>query len=286
MSNLPVSAVNNPEADRLRDRYLDLMVKILTNTIYEDPPGQSRKLRRDVRKFANRILGDAVVTPKQSPRFDKADRQAGVDWPSLAHSMAGVARLNNLIDLTKRAIVNNVPGHFIETGVWRGGCCILMKAVIESFAAKGRRVYVANYFAGCRRRDRTFIRPTEEKSFIEPISSVFRATKFAPTLKNTVCSTMTSFFSRVCSRTRCPSCRKSTFALIRLDGDMYKSTIVALDALYSKVSPNGFVVIDDYGAIPACRQAVNDFRQRHDIRDEINKINSTGVWWQKSTPKT
>jgi O-methyltransferase len=70
-------------------------------------------------------------------------------------------------------------------------------------------------------------------------------------------------------------------ALIRLDGDMYSSTIVALQSLYPKLSPGGFIIVDDYGAIPACKQAVTDFRSQLGIDEPIERIDWTGVWWRK-----
>jgi O-methyltransferase len=69
-------------------------------------------------------------------------------------------------------------------------------------------------------------------------------------------------------------------ALLRLDGDMYASTMDALTALYHKVSPGGFVIVDDYGAVPACRQAVTDFREARGIKAQIVDIDGLGVFWQ------
>ena len=66
------------------------------------------------------------------PTFEAANRAQGLDWPRTAHTMAGLARLRNLRDLTQLVIDQNVPGDMIETGVWRGGCCILMKGILRS----------------------------------------------------------------------------------------------------------------------------------------------------------
>lgn len=49
-------------------------------------------------------------------------------------------------------------------------------------------------------------------------------------------------------------------AYLRLDGDLYSSTMEALEALYHKVSPGGFVYVDDYGSYNGCRAAVDRFR--------------------------
>jgi O-methyltransferase len=72
-------------------------------------------------------------------------------------------------------------------------------------------------------------------------------------------------------------------AVLRMDGDMYESTIDALNNLYSKVSVGGFVIVDDYNYIDSCKQAVNDFREAHGIQDEIITIDWTGVYWKRSS---
>lgn len=68
-------------------------------------------------------------------------------------------------------------------------------------------------------------------------------------------------------------------ALLHLDCDMYESTILALHSLYPKASPGGYVIVDDYGALPACRQAVTDFRHESGIDTELRQIDWTGVFW-------
>jgi O-methyltransferase len=69
-------------------------------------------------------------------------------------------------------------------------------------------------------------------------------------------------------------------ALLRLDGDLYESTIQALEALYPRLSPGGFCIIDDY-IIKACRQAVADYRAKHGVSAEIIHIDGAGVFWRK-----
>jgi cephalosporin hydroxylase len=81
-----------------------------------------------------------------------------------------------------------------------------------------------------------------------------------------------------------PGLSDETWAVLRLDGDMYSSTMQALEALYGNLSPGGFVIIDDYGAIPNCAQAVEDFRLAHGIQDPLQKVDWTGVYWRKGEP--
>jgi hypothetical protein len=73
---------------------------------------------------------------------------------------------------------------------------------------------------------------------------------------------------------------KGRFAVIRLDGDMYESTIIALEQLYPKLSIGGYLIVDDY-ALPACRQAVDTYRLRHEIQEPIMRIDWTGAFWRK-----
>ena len=70
-------------------------------------------------------------------------------------------------------------------------------------------------------------------------------------------------------------------SIARLDGDMYQSTIEAFTYLYDKVSPGGFIIVDDYGAVGGCRAATNDFRKQRGITNPIQNIDGIGVYWQK-----
>lgn len=74
----------------------------------------------------------------------------------------------------------------------------------------------------------------------------------------------------------------SGLAVLRLDGDFYESPMDIFNALYSKVSAGGFIIVDDYHVAPPCKQAVYDFRNRFGITDRIEEIDGTGVFWRKS----
>ncbi len=74
----------------------------------------------------------------------------------------------------------------------------------------------------------------------------------------------------------------SKIALLRLDGDMYESTLDILNNLYHKVPSGGYIVVDDYNGINSCKIAVDEFREREKISDKIEVIDWTGVYWRKS----
>jgi len=78
-----------------------------------------------------------------------------------------------------------------------------------------------------------------------------------------------------------PAAPIERLALMRLDGDLYESTMDALVHLYHKLSTGGFVIIDDYGILEPCRRAVNEFRETRGIQSAIQIIDRSGVYWRK-----
>jgi len=62
--------------------------------------------------------------------------------------MIGRARMRNLRQVCETAILDDVPGDFLEAGVWRGGACIFMRGILEAYGDTDRRVFVADSFRG------------------------------------------------------------------------------------------------------------------------------------------
>lgn len=248
-----------PAADGPAALYVDLMIRILANTIYEDPS----------------------MTPGQPRLFDPALRAEGRDWPATAHSMAGTARLRNLADLVARTLADAIPGDYIEAGVWRGGACILMRAVLAAHGERGRRVFVADSFEGLPPPKATLY-PADagDEHHTRPELAVSQSAVEANFARYGLLDGQVVFVKGTFDRTL-PALDAGPFALIRLDGDMYESTLVALEALYPRLSPGGFVIVDDFGAVPGCRRAVEDYRRREGIDAPLQAIDWTGVWWRK-----
>ena len=78
-----------------------------------------------------------------------------------------------------------------------------------------------------------------------------------------------------------PKLDAKSFAIIRLDGDLYESTMDALQALYPRLSPGGFVVVDDY-ALRSSRTAVHDYLGQRAEAVRFERIDDYSVWWQKA----
>jgi O-methyltransferase len=240
------------------DLYLDLIKRALINTIYGDPHS----------------------SPGCSLGYDEARRLIGKDWPRDAHTMVGKVRLDNVQHCVTQAILNNVPGDFMETGVWRGGACILMKAVLTALEITDRRVWLADSFAGLPPPDpKTYpvdagLDLSTYKELAVPLETVKDNFRRYGLLDDSVCF-LPGWF-----RDTLPTAPIERLAVLRLDGDLYESTIIALESLYHKLSVRGFLIVDDFH-IDQCKQAIIDFRARNGITESIVQIDWTGVYWQK-----
>lgn len=230
-----------------RDLYIDLLKKAIANTIYDD----------------------------------KYERQDGVDWPSQAHTMIGVKRLNNIEKCMKIIIKNNIPGDCVETGVWRGGATILMRGILKAYNITNRLVWVCDSFKGLPAPNPKEYPIDEGLNFhlfnelavsVDQVKSNFA--KYG--LLDKQVRFLEGYF-----KDTLPKAPIKKIALLRLDGDLYESTIDALNNLYSKLSVGGFIIIDDLYSIPQCMQAVADYRKEHNIITPIKIIDWSGGYWQK-----
>ena len=78
-----------------------------------------------------------------------------------------------------------------------------------------------------------------------------------------------------------PTAPINQLAVARLDGDLYESTWDAITVLYPTLSPGGFLIVDDYGGIPACAKAIQDYCTEHAITEPIEQVDWTGAFWCK-----
>lgn len=247
--------------------FLDLMVNVLTGRIYEDVPLPFRSTQ------------DAG--PIRAGEYDAKKRETGWDWPSVAHSMIGVRRMNNLRDECERVLRESIPGDFIETGVWRGGASIMMRAVLKAYGVTDRRVFAADSFAGLPPPSPGIKADADSKFHTYPDLSVSLDQVKANFAKYGLLDEQVVFLPGLFKDTL-SAAPVDTIAVLRLDGDMYESTMDSLKALYHKVSRGGAVIIDDYELVPACKSAVDEFRRDHVIAEPLQFVgDGIGAWWVK-----
>ncbi len=213
--------------------------------------------------------------------YDGTRRDIGRDWPRFALTMIGRARMRSLRELVERVLLDDVAGDFLEAGVWRGGACIYMRGILKAYGIEDRRVWVADSFAGhpppnVQRypADRHDIHGNHLRTLAVSLDQV-QANFSKYGLLDEQVRFLHGWFKDVL-----PQASVRSLALLRLDGDMYESTMQTLDALYWKVSPRGFVIVDDY-CLPPCREAVEDFRSAHGIGSPLEEVDGAAVYWRK-----
>jgi hypothetical protein len=246
--------------DRASALYLDLMKRSLTNWIYRD---------------------EGELYQREPKPFEDLVREEGRDWPLNAHTMVGLKRLDNLQFCVEDVIANRVPGDLIETGVWRGGATILMRAVLKAHGVEDRRVWVVDSFEGMPAPDpENYPHDARFEHFAHQLAVSLEEVKDNFDRYGLLDGQVR--FLKGWFRDTLPTAPIDKLAVVRLDGDWYESTMDGLENLYPKLSVGGYLIVDDYGCVPACRQAVLDYREAHGITDEIRSVDWTGVFWQRT----
>jgi O-methyltransferase len=273
----------------LYERHLALLERCLTGSIY---PEEFTKIQFRRGSWQRAVFGPIkhllnlkgyMLCRLSCPTPE--EREGGLHWPGQGQTMIGLKRLRNVRSSLEIALADNIPGDVVETGVWRGGCCIYMKSILECHGSV-KSLWVCDSFQGVPKpnsekypadaveeRKEAFYKFDQLAVSVEEVRESFR--------RYGVLDERVHFLKGWFSETL-PTAPIERISLMRLDGDLYESTWDALTHLYPKLSPGGFCLIDDYGGIPACAQAVGDYRKQNDIREPIVAVDTSGVYWRKS----
>jgi O-methyltransferase len=266
-----------------RPLYLDLMKRALTNAIYPEAEAYAVTPRGFLLRAVARVLvrhGFRLLL--EGPRNTKAVR-TGWGWPTYAHTMIGLKRLDNLQFCVESVLAENVPGDVIEAGVWRGGACIFMRAVLKAYDARDRVVWCADSFAGAPPPDPAkYPADAGDRHHLRRELAVSLEQVKANFQRYGLLDEQVRFLEGR-FRDILPNAPVKRLAVLRLDGDLYESTWDSLTHLYPRLSPAGYVIVDDYGAVESCRRAVCDFRRERGIEEEIMQIDWSAVYWRRSS---
>lgn len=288
---------------KLQHRFIELLKNSLLNELYLENEVRflyiftklftREKVDLGIFREIGRLLPDLVAKVKAARQegklwyfVDVKDASGAATKINLrnvcefSHTMVGRKRLDNIercLDLVRN---DHIPGDLAETGVWRGGATIFMRGYLAAWEMNDRVVWVADSFEGLPVPSLPQDEGYDFSSSKMPILSIsleevqenFRRYGLLDEkvrfLKGWFCDTLSS----------APIER---LALLRLDGDLYESTRDALNVLYDKVSPGGFIIVDDYGDFEPCRRAIDEFRELRGIDDPLEVIDWSGVYWRK-----
>lgn len=190
----------------------------------------------------------------------------------------------SLPDLNKcvqTLVKERIPGDLVDTGVWRGGASIFMRALLVTYGHQQRVVWCADPFQGLPTPDVERCSQDKrrtwhlEQALAVSVDAVRANFEHFNLLDDRVTFVVDRFKDTL------PGAPIDNIAVLRLDGDLYGSTMDALNALDAKVSPGGFIIVNDYGLPKGTRRrAAPDFCDAHGATEPITDIDSWGTYWQ------
>jgi hypothetical protein len=254
--------------------YIELLKRCVGNSIYDDDFDLMKGT-----KTLDAASGKYVVADPQ--KASESQKYYGGIWPSRAHTMIGIPRLDNLRYCVETVLAEGVPGDFIETGVWRGGASIFARGILKAYGVVDRTVWVADSFEGLPQADLAkYPKETTMELHLAGDLAVSLEQVQANFARYDLLDDQVRFL-KGWFRDTLPGAPIGALAVMRLDGDLYESTMDALVALWPKLSPGGFAIIDDFNALQCCNDAVEDFRRANGIVAPIETIPGCGAYWRK-----
>ncbi|HZO95363.1 MAG TPA: TylF/MycF/NovP-related O-methyltransferase [Candidatus Baltobacteraceae bacterium] len=244
--------------------YLDLLKRVLTDTVFAPEPDLNASDAAFLLQFTSHYVKGRAI------------------------SMLPLARLDNIEACVLDVVERGVPGDLIETGVWRGGATIFMRGILKALDVRDRSVWVADSFEGLPEPDaERFPREAQAHQGVV-MTKVFD--RFAAG-EEAVRKNFETFglldeqvrFLKGWFKDTLPSAPIERLAVIRLDGDYYESTMDGLTSLYPKLSPGGYVIVDDYGEDDwtYCRRAVDEFRAANGIAEPMVMVDKRCWYWRR-----
>lgn len=206
------------------------------------------------------------------------------------YTMVGYLRLSKIFELTLKLNKENIAGDFVECGVWNGGSGGIISFVAQNGLIK-RDVWLFDSFEG-------LPEPTLEDGELAASYIEGPPTGRLKSIGHCVGSELKVkelFFNKLKLDSSRIHIIKGWFqntiykskdnigkiAFLHLDSDWYKSTRICLKNLYPKVVKGGYIILDDYGCWKGCKKAIDEFMEKNNIKANLTKIDSTGVYFRK-----
>jgi len=290
-------------AETSRELYLDLLKRTVLATVYEESqwyvmgsrPDSGSALMKLIKAALLKVVHSAgfiLVKPDPLTPEALARRDVGSGDGFLPHTMIGRKRLDNIQMCMESVLADGIEGDIIETGAWRGGATIFMRGVLQAHNVTDRTIFVADSFEGfpdIKKGDAAYQgdADVDVNSYNKggpldlwlsvPVERVKANFERYGLLDDQV-HFLVGWFENTL-----PSAPIDKLSILRLDGDLYKSTMDALEALYHKVSVGGYIIVDDYFTWPHCKAAIDDFRAREGITTEMIRIDNDSLYWRRES---
>lgn len=285
LGNIVTTRDTTPDTASTETLYVDLLKRLLARSIFAEnivplEPRRGSRKQRLYAPFEKALSAKGFVLARRI-----RSRDAFLESPPTsirnAETLIGPVGLENVQYCVEDVLENEVPGDLIEAGVWRGGAALFMRGLLAAHGDSERIVWAADSFAGLPSPEESHY-PEDERAghwakeswLTVPLDDVKQNFARYGLLDERVRFLVGWFHDTL------PNAPFDQFSIIRVDADMYGSTMDALRFLYPKLSVGGYVIVDDYW-LPDCRAAVDTFRAEHGITEELVAVDRAIVYWQR-----
>jgi len=190
------------------------------------------------------------------------------------YSITGLQVLEKLYALAQDVVARNVPGDFVECGVWKGGSAA---AVACAFRHTDRRAWLFDSFEGMSKP-----KPVDGAFAAQYADALVGSEEKAREAMQIVrfpegkCIIRKGWFSDTFTE---PLPQK--VSLLHIDADWYDNVTLSLNTFYDRVAAGGIIILDDFGHWEGCREAFYDFVQQRGIKPVLERFGHTQAFWVK-----
>jgi O-methyltransferase len=267
-------------------------------------PREEYLMKNTIRKLINAAGFDLVRRRPLREANLNMDERLGYELEAEATECIRIVKDYTM--LSKRRLVTlyqqavyceryDVPGAFVECGVWKGGAAGIMALANLQTGKARRHLHLFDAFQeicepdaavdgerALREVQQFTGRNGHDKGALRPLTGIYDFMGGPGTLeenRNLLEKTIgypaelldyhVGWFQETL-----PAVHEAIgpIAILRLDGDWYASTKVCLEYLFDKVVKGGIVIIDDYGTYEGCRRAVDEFMETEKVQAYLGSI--------------
>jgi len=217
--------------------------------------------------------GIKVIT-RNDPRFDPIPKNADPEFaPAFKacapYTLTSFESQYALWKAVQYVMRSEIPGDFVECGVFRGGSVMVAAKAFEHFGDTSRRLYLYDTFEGMPdpteqdvdfkgRTPQQHLRTWSVNKMSEMTNSPLDEVR-RNVLSTGLAAERFVFVKGKVEETIPGTLPPGPIAVLRLDTDWYESTRHELEHMYDRLSPGGVLIIDDYGHWEGSRRAVDEF---------------------------
>lgn len=264
--------------------YLDLLKKILTRALIAKgterhtirPGGPKSRLLCRLNQLVAPYKLEAVRLVRTTPNDYLESGHEATNRVESAETMLGIRQLEHMQECVANVLKQGVPGDLLEAGVWRGGMTIFMRGALKAYGVTDKKVWVVDSFAGLpepeAKQEYDDWKKGDMAVGLEEVQSNFK--------RYGLLDEQVVFVKGYFSDTL-PRATIDRLAILRVDADLYSSTLDVLNNLYSRLSIGGYAIFDDYQNLPDCKRAVDEFRIEKGITEELRPVDQRAVYWRR-----